>query len=180
MKKDEIILKLFFNEPTKHWHFEEILKSAKISRPQADRWLKNFLKEDIIKRVKPLGKMPYHIGNCESPVYQSRKRLFALNSLEQQGFLSHLAGLKSAQAVILFGSLSRWDWDTDSDIDLFFFGGTEGFDKGKFRVKLHREIETFVCKDKKGIDNMKPGLLRNIVEGYLVKGSLDFLEVKNA
>ncbi|MBI4146508.1 nucleotidyltransferase domain-containing protein [Candidatus Woesearchaeota archaeon] len=180
MKKDELVLDLFFNEPTKHWHFEEILTAVKISRPQAAGWLRKFVKEGLVRRIKPKGKMPYHVGNYESSTYQARKRLFALNKLEKQGFLSHLTSLPKAQAVIMFGSMSRWDWNKESDIDLFVYGDPEGFDKGAFRAKLGREIETFVCKDKEDLQRLKPALLRNILEGYLIKGTLNFVQVAHA
>lgn len=177
MKKDELVLNLFFNEPTKHWHFEEILTTVNISRPQAVNWLRKFIKEGIVKRIKPQDKMPYYVGNYENFTYQSRKRLFALNELEKQGFLSHLTSLPKAQAIIMFGSMSRWDWNKESDIDLFVYGDLEGFDKGAFRAKLGREIETFVCKDKEELARLKPAFLRNILEGYLIKGVLNFVQV---
>jgi len=177
MKKEDVVLGLFFNEPTKHWHFEEILNVAKISRPQAARWLHKFIKEGLVKRTKPQGKMPFYVGNYESATYQARKRLCALNELEKKGFLSHLASLSKAEVVILFGSMSRWDWTKESDVDLFAYGDLEGFDKGTFRAKLGREIEMFVCKDKAELQKFKPALLRNILEGYLIKGTLDFVRV---
>ena len=180
MSKENRVLELFFNEPTKHWHFEEILNIADISRPQAAGWLQKFIREGLVKRIKPKGKMPYYVGNYESSIYQARKRLFVLNEFEKEGFLSHLSGLPKAQAVILFGSMSRWDWNRESDIDLFVYGGADGFDKGVFRAKLGREIELFVCKDKEELQKFKPALLRNIVEGYLIKGALDFVRVAHA
>jgi len=180
MKKEDPVLTLFFNEPTKQWHFENILRSADISRPQASQWLRKLTKEGIIQRIKPRGKMPFFIADHQNPAYQTRKKLFALKTLEKTGFLSHLAGLKKAKTVILFGSLSRWDWAKDSDIDLFFYGNTEGFDQGRFRGSLHREIEIFACKDQKELKKMPAALLRNIIEGYLIKGTLDFIEVNHA
>jgi predicted nucleotidyltransferase len=180
MKKEDSLLGLFFNEPSRHWHFEELLRMGGISRPQAACWMKKFASEKLVKRIKPRGKMPYYIADYERPEYQTRKRLFALQQLEKKGFLSHLLSLPKAYTVIIFGSLSRWDWHTESDIDLFVYGDLEGFDKANYRSKLHREIETFVCKDKKDIGKLNPALLRNILEGYLVKGALDFVEVKNA
>jgi len=180
MKKEDSVLGLFFNESTKHWHFEEILKSAKISRPQAVQWLRKFIKEGVVMRIKPKGKMPYYVGKYESSTYQAKKRLFALNELDKKGFLSHLISLPKAQAVIMFGSMSRWDWNKESDIDLFVYGDPEGFDKGTFRAKLGREIETFICKDKKELQRFKPALLKNILEGFLIKGTLNFVQVTHA
>lgn len=180
MKKEESVLNLFFERPTKQWHFEEILKEARISRPQASRWLKAFTEQGIAKRVKPKGKMPYYIGEYENPSYQTKKKLFALNQMEANGMLTHLASLKKAESVILFGSMSRWDWTKESDIDLFIYGDPEGFDKGAFRKKTHRQIELFTCKNKQEIKSMNPALMRSITEGYIIKGNLQFLEAKHA
>lgn len=179
MNKEFNILELFFEEPSKHWHFEEILKTAKISRPQAVLWLKRFAKEQLVIRIKRKGNQPYYTANSESPSYRVRKRLFSLNKLEKQGFLSHLAGLPKAQTVILFGSFSRWDWHKGSDIDLFIYGKTEGFDYEKYRYTLHRPLEVFSCSSKEELQKFKPAFLRNVIEGYLVKGTIDFIEGKN-
>jgi len=180
MKKEDALLEVLFNEPSKHWHFEKLLEAAKISRPQAAQWLKKFITEGLIKRIKENGKMPYYIGNHEDPRYQARKKLFALEQFEKQGFLSHLAGLPKAKAVIIFGSMTRWDWYKDSDIDVFIYGDPEGFREGEYWAKLGREIETFICKDENELHKFGPGLLRNILEGYRVKGKFDFIKVAYA
>lgn len=178
MKKEDDVLEIFFNEPTKHWHFEDIIKEANISRPQAAQWLKKFLQEKIIKKVRPSKKMPYYVGDCDHSAYQIKKRLFALQFLEKKGFLQHLAGLPLAKTVILFGSMNRWDWYSESDIDLFIYGESNGFEQYKYRSKLHREIEVFVCQNKEELKNLNPSLLQNILQGYVIKGTIDFVEVK--
>lgn len=178
MSKEENILNLFFEYPSKHWHFEDILKEAKISRPQASLWLKKFIKEELIKKLEPENKNPYYVGNYESPNYQNNKRLYSLENLNKTGFLRHLLELPKARTIILFGSLSRWDWYKDSDIDLFILGDLEGFKEGEFSRKLHRDIQIFSFKSKKDLKDLNPGLLRNIISGYRVKGNLNFLEVK--
>ena len=180
MSKEENILKLFYNEPTKHWHFEAILKEASISRPQAVQWLKLFIKRSLIKRVKEKHKMPYYIAQPESPHYKAAKRIYALQQFEQSGFLAHLISLPKAKTVIIFGSMVRGDWYTDSDIDVFVYGDAEGLHSIEFRGKLHRELEIFECKNSTYLEKFGSGLLRNISEGYLVKGNLDFIEVAHA
>ena len=176
--KEENILELFYNNPTKHWHFEEIIRTAKISRPQVNNWLKKFLKDNLIKKLKPNNKMPYYVADYESFDYQNKKRLFALEKLNNSGFFRHLLELPKAKTIILFGSLSRGDWYKDSDIDLFILGNTEGFKEGEFREKLHREIQIFSFENKKELKNLPLGLLKNIITGYKIKGNLNFLEVK--
>ncbi len=180
MNKENNILKLFFNQPTKHWHFEDIIEKADISRPQAALWLKKFMEQRLINRVKTKGKMPYYLADVSNNNYQLKKRLFILNIFEKSGFLGHLISLQKAKTIILFGSMNRWDWHENSDVDLFIYGDSEGFQKERYRDKLHRDIEIFMFKDRKELKDIKYGLLREIVEGYLIKGSLDFLEFKNA
>ena len=180
MKKENKILDLFFNEPSKRWGFEEILKKAKISRPQGAMWLSRLAKERVIKKIKERGKMPYYISNYENGSYKIKKRLYALEEFQKHDLLSDLSALESAETVILFGSFSRWDWNKNSDIDLFIYGNPEKFDKTAYEKKLHRQIQIFVCKDKDDLKKFREGFLRNIIEGYLIKGTLDFVRIKNA
>ena len=71
--KEEDILELFFNEPTKHWHFSKIKDKVPIADNKISKWLKKFQKEKLIKRIKPKGKQPYYIGNHQAPEYRNRK-----------------------------------------------------------------------------------------------------------
>ena len=175
--KEEKVLELFFNEPTKHWHFEDILKASKTSRSKANKWLAKLAKEGIIKHIKPQGKMPYFQGHFDSPAYRSRKRLFALLQLQKSGFINHLLSLPKAKTVIVFGSFVRADWYKDSDIDIFIYGSDEGLDIYPYRKLLNREIQVFTASGASELEKMGPGLLRNILEGILIKGKIDFVKV---
>lgn len=174
--KEEAILELFFNNPTKHWHFEEIIKEVGIVRSKADKWLKRFIKGGLIKKIKKRGEMPYYISNYENPSYKNKKRIFALKRLYETGFLNHLYSLKKAKTVILFGSFARWDWYKESDIDLFIYGDAEGLRTGKYEMKLHRDIQLFICKDQKELKKFGKGLIRNIIQGDIIKGNIRFFE----
>lgn len=176
--KENLILKLFFNQPTKEWHFEELLKETKIARSKLGRWLKRLVKEKIIIRVKKKGQWPHYLGNYSSPEYRTRKKLFALQELYNSGLWKHLLSLPKAKTVILFGSLARSDWYQESDIDLFIYGDTDGLKIAPYELKLNREIQLFSCETRAGLNRMGPALLRNIIKGELIKGDLDFLEVK--
>lgn len=178
MKKEEGVLGLFFNEPTKHWHFEDILKTAKISRPQAAQWLRKFVQEGLIQRIKPKRKMPYYVSNYESPAYRIKKRVYTINRLYQSGFMVHLMALPKVQTVILFGSFARADWHTESDIDLFVYGNPEDLDLVKYERLLHREIQLFNARNKEDLKKMGAPLLLNILKGQTIKGTPDFLAVK--
>ena len=177
LSKAENILSLFFNEPTKEWHFEKIIEESKITRSKADRWLKQFIEEGLIRKIKKQGHMPYYIGSYLSPPYKNRKRLFALNTLYKSGFLNHLASLQKARTVIIFGSFARSDWYSKSDIDLFIYGGTEGLKLAEYEMKLNRDIQVFACAKKEDLRKFGEGLIRNIIKGNMVKGDIDFVSV---
>lgn len=178
ISKEEKVLELFFNESSKHWHFEQVLKAAKVSRSNAVKWLAKLEHESIILRVKPEGKMPYYIGNVHNPAYQNRKKVFALLKFQQSGFLDHLASLPDTKVIILFGSFSRWDWYKESDIDLFIYGNDDALDIATYETALKREIQVFTVKNEKELREFPPDLLRNIVNGYRIKGrTSELLEV---
>lgn len=178
MNKEYKILNLFFNEPTKHWHFEKILDAARISRPQAQQWLKKLAKDKIVRRIKLRKQMPYYIANYQNSNYLSKKKLYALEQLYSSGFLSHLHSLPNAKNITIFGSFARGDWHSDSDIDVFIYGDANELNHSKFRKKLHREIQVFAYNSKEELSQLSSALLRNILNGYHVKGKLDFMEVK--
>jgi predicted nucleotidyltransferase len=170
--KEENVLELFFNHPSKHWHFLELVKEAKMSKQQANKWLKQFLAEKLIIRQKPKGKMPYFIANFEHPNYRNKKKMYALTKLYETGFLSHLQGLPKAELVVIFGSFSRSDWHKDSDIDLFILGDSHGLEAAKYWGKLHHPIEPFIYKDIQEVKEIRSGLVKNILNGYVVKGRM--------
>ena len=174
--KEEHVLGLFYNS-SKHWHFEEILRKAKISRPQLARWLKKFEKEGLIKRIKPKGKMPHYVQDFDSVHFQQRKMLFARKQLTESGLLSHLASLPKAKAVIVFGSFTRPDWYEGSDIDVFIYGNGEAFEQGKYELKLKREIQVHTAGSKEDLKRMDK-LLPYILAGNFVKGSIGELGIE--
>ncbi len=176
--KEERILELFLNYGTKQWHFEEILKMAKTSRSKAVKWLNKFISRGIIKRVKPKGKMPYYIADFDTPSYKNHKKIYLLNKLNDCGLLNHLMSLSKAKTVIIFGSFSRGDWYWDSDLDIFIYGDDEDFEKTKYEAKLKRDIQIFNAKDKGDLEKIGEDLIYNIIKGNLIKGDLDFIEVK--
>lgn len=174
--KEEAVLEPFFNSP-KHWHFDELLKAANVSRSQLSQWLKKFAAEGLIKRVKPKGKMPYYVHDFHNPKFDIRKKLYARQKLASSGLLDHLASLKKAKVVILFGSFSRSDWYKDSDIDIFVYGNDENLEQGKYELKLHRDIQVHTAKNISELKKMDK-MLPYILSGDFVKGSIQDLGVE--
>lgn len=176
--KEDQILELFYNEPTKNWHFKEIKEGVVIADNKLSDWLKRFKSEGLIRRIKEKGRMPYYISDYETPNYQNKKRLFALEQFYKSGFLNHLCTIE-AETVILFGSFTRWDWHSKSDIDLFIYGDDSKLDLAGYQKRLKREIQLFNAKNEQEIKKIGGELMKNIIKGYLVKGDINFLEVKS-
>ena len=177
--KEENVLKLILeNSPLKEWHFEEIVREAKVTRAVANKWLKKYVSEGILKYIREKGKFPYYTAGTNNPVYHSLKRVYALQQLHKSGLIPKLLSLKTAKAVILFGSIVKGDWYRDSDIDIFIFGYVSDFDKNIYERKLHKHIELHVFQNRKEIEEVKTGLIKNIMNGYIIKGQIqDFAEV---
>lgn len=175
--KEEKILELFMNEPTKHWHFSDIVKTSGVSENITGKWLRRFQKNKVIKRVKAEGKMPYFIGNYEEIEFKDRKKLYALQKLYQTGLIQELQRLKNAKTIVIFGSYVRSDWNTDSDVDVFVYGESEHFRFGRFWKGLgfqgkSREIQVHTFHSKKEMEDVRSGLLKNVLRGYVVKGDI--------
>lgn len=182
--KEEQVLELFLNEPSKQWHFSQIVETAKISEPSANKWLRKLLKEKIIQKVKPRGKMPYFIGNFRHENYRNRKKIYALQKMYESGLLAKLQGLKNAKAIVIFGSFARSDWNSQSDVDIFVLGDPEDLRFGilwtglGFRGKA-REIQVHSYNSVDETRNIHSGLMKNVVKGYFVKGNIyDIAEVE--
>ena len=120
--KEKEILELFFDYPTKYWHFGAIRNEINLADNKISKWLKKFQKEDLIKRIKPRNKMPYYLANHASSHFRNTKKVFALTKLHECGLLDYLTSLEEAKTVIIFGSFSRGDWYKESDIDVFIYG----------------------------------------------------------
>lgn len=175
--KEERILELFLNEPTKYWHFTKIVKTARITKTASNKWLKKLQNEKIIKRVKPRGKMPYFQGNWEHDNYKNRKKIYALQKLYETGLIPKLQSLKNAYTIIIFGSFVRSDWITDSDVDVFIYGGnveipTDSMWKGLGFQGRPRTVQVHTFHTKKEMEDVKSGLLKNVLRGYVVKGDI--------
>ena len=173
-QKEDIILEIFFQHPSTHFRFKEIVKIAGLHKDNVNNWLIRLQDNGFVRKIKTPGKFPYYIANHENNSFKNRKKIYALSEFYESGFLDTLSSLKNAKAVIIFGSFSRSDWHKGSDIDLFIYGNTGKLDLSIFEKKLCREIELFSYKDKKDLKKANPFLMKNILAGYYVKGSMSF------
>ncbi len=177
-KEDNVLKLILENSPLKEWHFEEVVREAKVTKLVANKWLKKYVSEGLLKRIKVRGRFPsYSVGN-NNPAYYSLKRVYALEQLHKCGLITKLLSLTKAKTIILFGSIVKGDWYKDSDIDIFVFGEVSDFDKNIYELKLKKNIELHVFRNKEEIEEVRTGLIKNIINGYVLKGQIqDIAEV---
>jgi hypothetical protein len=60
-------------------------------------------------------------------------------------------------------------------LDLFIYGNGDKLDIATYETALKREIQVFTVKNEKELREFNPGLLRNIINGYRIKGRIDEL-----
>ncbi len=177
--KEELILKLILeNSPLKHWHFEEFVKITGMTKASVNKWLKKYVKNNIIQYIKQKGSFPYYTCGKDNPEYLSKKKSFMLNKIYQSGLATYLLKIQNVNTIIIFGSIPRGDWYKDSDIDIFIFGKPKKIEIFKYEHQLNRRIEFHIFETKEDIKRTRTGLVQNIINGYIVKGSIqDFAEV---
>lgn len=176
-KEEQILSLIFENSPLRQWHFEEFVRNTDMTRAAINKWLKRYQKDGLVKKIKERNKFPYFTAGNKNPVYQSRKRIFMLNKLHESGLIRDLLNL-NAKTVIIFGSIAKGDWYKDSDIDIFIFGSAKVLEKHKYELKLKRNIELHIFENKKEIEEIKTGLINNIINGFIIKGGIqDFAKV---
>ncbi len=118
-KEDNILKLILENSPLKEWHFEELVRSAKVTKLVANKWLKKYVSERLLNHVKEKGRFPHYTVGSNNTVYYSMKKIYALEQLHKSGLISKLLSLNKAKTVIIFGSTIKGDWYKDSDIDIF-------------------------------------------------------------
>src|SRR3989344_6661164 len=171
--KQENVLKLILeSSPLKEWRFKEIVKEAKVTKLVANKWLKKYVSEGLLKYKKEKGKFPYYTAGTSNSVYYSLKRVYALENLHKSGLIPKLLSLKTAKTIILFGSIAKGDWYKNSDIDIFVLGDILDFDKNIYELKLQKNIGLTIFQNKEEIKEVKTGLIKNIINGYIIKGQI--------
>jgi predicted nucleotidyltransferase len=173
-KENNFLELILENSPLKEWHFEELMQKSNLTKASTNKWLKKYTKINLLKQIKERNKFPYYIVQSNNPVYYSLKRIYILNQLQESGLLKELLSIE-AKTIIIFGSTIKGDWYKNSDIDIFIFGNFRKFNKNIYELLLKRNIELHLFQNKEELNEIKSGLLNNIINGYVLKGQIQDL-----
>lgn len=174
-KEDKILKLILENSPLKEWHFNKIVKEANVTKAIANKWLKKYVTQGILKKVKEKGKFPYFTVGSKNPNYISLKKLYAHKLLHESELIPDLMKEESANTVIIFGSFAKGDWYKDSDIDIFVLGNIPNIKRKVYEKKIGKRIEVHEFKNIDEIKKIKTGLISNVINGILVKGRIQNL-----
>lgn len=170
---------LFFEQSLRHWHFEALVRGSRLSRERVHAALKHLLLQGLILRTKPRHRMPYYSARRDNPLFRLEKRIYGLSLLQESGFFREIITTPGIKTAILFGSFARGDWNPSSDVDLFIFGDSTKFEKGRIEHRLNREIQVFSYDHPEDMQKgIGPALFSNIIKGYNITGTLEPFEVK--
>ena len=132
--KEESVLELFFENPTREWHFEEIVKEAKITKAVANKWLKKYVEEGLLKKVKEKG--------VEYREFDPKRSKLAATIMK--GCTN--AGIRKGDVVLYLGASHGYTCSFVSDMV-----GKEGFIFGlDFAPRVMRDL-VFIAEDRKNI-----------------------------
>ena len=101
-KEEQVLGLILETSPLKEWHFEEVVRAAKVTKLVANKWLKKYVSEKLLKHVKQKERFPYYTVGANNPIYYSLKRVYALEKLHKSGLIVKLLSLKTAKTIILF------------------------------------------------------------------------------
>lgn len=148
----EKILKLYFKDPTIEIHLREISRQAKIVPQNANKYLKEFIRDGLMLR-REISNMTFYKLNPDNDylikifeIFEVRRREAFLSQNKKisriiNEYSSNLIRLsnREIQMIILFGSLARGEWTRKSDIDILTVSATR--DNKRKLIQIHEEAE---------------------------------------
>ena len=162
------LLKVFLDNSTESFRLRELSRMSKISPPSVLNYLKEFEKQDLIKRYEKRD-VPFYQANLDNEDFIQYKKLSILFELHNSGLIDFLWEKLSPEAIILYGSQIKGESTENSDIALFIIGREKRIDIEKFQKKLNSEIHLLFEKNP---INISKELKNNLINGVVLKGYL--------
>ena len=165
-----IILREFFDYPTKFFQMREISRRTKISQPSVLNHLRELVKEGLVLKEKK-SVYPTYRANRENEWFRHYKKIDILLRIKDISLLDYLYDNTMPNVIILFGSASKGEDIESSDIDLFIQAPQKKLDLQRYERKINRKINLFFEEDFSKLSNE---LKNNILNGIILKGYLKF------
>ena len=161
-------LRPFFEDNYRRVNVREYSRLLKISPPTASKLLQEYHKEGLLKKEEEKQYI-YYFANKENSLFIDLSRIYWKMQLEKVGLMNFFEKELISPVIILFGSLSKAEAKPNSDIDIAVFTATKkGINLEQFGKKLNRSVQLFLFKKMEDVKNKE--LLKNILNGYILKG----------
>lgn len=160
------VLKVFLDSPTREFGLREISRLVKLAPVSVLRYLKEFEKEELIRKLEKNGK-PIYKAERENENFIFYKKLSILHELNDSGLIEYLWQNLAPQVLILYGSYAKGEATENSDIDIFVMGKKKEIELDKFKNILGKEIHLMFDADFKSISKE---LKNNLINGVILKG----------
>ena len=157
----------FFEDCYRRVNVREYGKIIKVSPPTASTLLKDYNKNNLLKKENYKNYMFFY-ANKDDEQFISLSRIYWYERLKD--LLNYLEKELTSPTVILFGSLSKAETTLNSDIDLAIFAQKKYINLKTFDNKFKRKIQIFWFNSINKVENKE--LTNNIINGYIMKGRL--------
>lgn len=162
------LLKVFLDNPTESFRLRELSRLSKISPPSVINYLKEFGKENLIKKYEKRG-IPFYKAERDNENFKLYKKISIFFELQTSGLIDFLWDNLSPDVIILFGSASLGEDIENSDIDIFVQAPEKILNLNKFEKQLNRKINLF---PEQNFSRLSKELKNNIVNGIKLRGYL--------
>ena len=159
------LLKIFLDYPTESFRLRELSRMSKISPVSVINYLKEFEKEELIRKYEKRG-IPFYVAERDNEKFILYKKISIIYEMNESGLVDFLWNTLSPEAVILYGSHAKGEAVEDSDLDIFIIGKEKKIQLDEFEEKLNKKIHLM-------FDNVKhisKELKNNLVNGIVLKG----------
>ena len=159
------LLKIFLDYPIESFRLRELSRMSKISPVSVINYLKEFEKEELIRKYEKRG-IPFYVAERDNEKFILYKKISIIYEMNESGLVDFLWNTLSPEAVILYGSHAKGEAVEDSDLDIFIIGKEKKIQLDGFEERLNKKIHLM-------FDNVKhisKELKNNLVNGIVLKG----------
>ncbi len=162
------LLKIFLDNPTESFRLRELSRMSKISPVSVINYLKEFEKENLIKKFIKR-EVPFYQAIRDNEKFKLYKIISIIYELNKSGYVEDLWDKFSPEAIILYGSYAKGESIESSDIDLFVIAKNKQKFVEDFNEKLDKKVHIIFDDD---IKKIPKELKNNLINGIVLKGYL--------
>lgn len=160
------LLKIFLDSPTESFRLRELSRLSGISPLSVVNYLKEFEREELIKRYEKR-RIPFYQAIRDNEKFILYKKISIIYELNDSGIVNYLWDKLSPDAIILYGGYAKGESTEESDIDLFLVSKEKYLDLSEFEKKLGKKIH--LAFDNK-VGRIPKELKNNLINGMVLRG----------